>query len=220
MNKGTIVRQLCLIAIIVMGIVGISGATTYTFQPSTNDMNDLDHNNYYSWKLGLNLLPGEIITGATLTFKNIWDWQYGEPDILYVHLLDNPPALTTMISTNLWSGYDNEGGGDYWNGKGPLIGTWSDPKGGYNGQYKLPYLTFSLPQADPLYADLSDLTNFIVNDGKFGFGLDPDCHYFNEGIKFTITTTTATVPTPEPSTLFLLAGGLAGLPFLVKKFRK
>jgi hypothetical protein len=203
-----------------MGIVQISGATTYTFQPGTNDMNDLDHNYYYSWKINWNIPSGEIITGATLTFKNIWDWQNEPRDTLYVHLLDNPPALKTRLADNLWSGTDNEGGGDYWNGKGPLIGTWNDPKGGNNGKDKLPYLTFSVPQADPLYADLGDLTNFIVNDGKFGFGLDPDCHYYNDGIKFTITTETEPVPTPEPSTIFLLAGGLAGLAFLIKKFKK
>lgn len=92
-------------------------------------MGDLDHNYYYSWRINWSLPAGETITGATLTFKNIWDWEYGEPDILYIHLLDNPPTLATTISSNLSRGYDNESGGDYWNGKGPLIGTWSDPKG-------------------------------------------------------------------------------------------
>ncbi|MFA7485981.1 MAG: PEP-CTERM sorting domain-containing protein, partial [Phycisphaerae bacterium] len=39
---------------------------------------------------------------------------------------------------------------------------------------------------------------------NFGFGIDPDCHYYNDGIKFVITTTVV----PEPATIGLLGLGL------------
>ena len=36
-----------------------------------------------------------------------------------------------------------------------------------------------------------------LSDGNFGFGIDPDCHYYNDGITFNITTTHEA---PEPAT--------------------
>jgi hypothetical protein len=48
-----------------------------------------------------------------------------------------------------------------------------------------------------------------MNGGDIAFGLDPDCHFWNDGIVFSFTT--AATPTPEPASLALLATGLAGL---------
>jgi hypothetical protein len=47
-----------------------------------------------------------------------------------------------------------------------------------------------------------------MNDANIAFGLDPDCHFWNNGITFTLTTTPTSVP--EPTTLALLGTGLAG----------
>lgn len=202
---------------------------TYSFQSRDNsgtysDMDDLDHDYYYSWRIKWQLPSNQHIVGATLTFANIYDWRV-ETDRLYIHLLNNPPALSTKIrtynagtyETTLWRGYDNEGGGDKFSGQGVRLDpVWNDPLGGsprgLNLIYDLAHLGGTISPATgaiiPGTLDILDtLTAYIVNDGKFGFGIDPDCHYYNNGITLTITT----APVPEPSTLFLVGAGLAGI---------
>ena len=166
-------------------------AGTYTFTPSNSDLSNLDHYSYYTWGIGFNVPQGETITGASLTIKNIYDWTVEDGDMLYVHLLDNPAlGVTTFV--------DNQGGGDNFAGQGMLIGTWSDPAGGKATGFDL---TMNLN------AQGVALLNKYAADGKFGFGFDPDCHYFNDGVSVTVKT----APVPEPASLATLAIGGAAL---------
>lgn len=182
---------------IVMGIVlfGLSSvqAAVYYFTPSQPDLRDLDHRWNKSWGIDWSDHAGETITGATITISNIWDWTE-EEDILWVHLL-NDPALGIVAN---WDG--GEGSGDAFASSGALLTTWTDLVGGYPTGTDLTIT---------LNAEQLALLNDYAADGLFGFGFDPDCHYYNDGFRLEITTTT--IPTPEPTTLAFFTLGLAGL---------
>ena len=171
-------------------------ANTYTFSPSQADLWDLVHQEFYTWGINWYLPAGEQITSASLTYQQMWDHKWGEDDSLYTHLLDSAyvaPGAGTYTGT-VTVGTDNEGGGDNFSGQGLLLGVWHDPYGDSNHKVNL---TYGIPG-----------TNFAwLSDGNFGFGIDPDCHYWNDGIVFTINTNVV----PEPATMSLLGLGLLGL---------
>jgi hypothetical protein len=200
-REGEMRILLCAIALS-LAAAASANAGLVTFQPTPNDLSDLPHTEYFTWGINFTLAPNEKITGAALTFNNIWDWTKENNDHLFVHLLDN-------IKSGSRSYVDNQGGGDNFASKGPLVGDWSDQFGGKPRNFNLVF-DFSSPGL------LNVLNNFAEtipgkNKANFGFGIDPDCHYHNDGVTFTITTETTTpiIHTPEPTTTAMLAiGGL------------
>lgn len=180
-------------------VSAVAHAGVYTFEPSDKDLGDLDHYYAQSWGIDWSVPSGQVITGATLTIKNIWDWTQENNDILYITLLDNP-------GTGIKSFYDNQGGGNYFGSKGPLVGTWTDPVGGVARNVDL---SFDLKQLG-----LLDQLKSNAADGKFGFGFDADCHYYNDGVKLKITTESV----PEPATMTGLA--LGALALVRKRMKK
>ena len=64
---------------------------------------------------------------------------------------------------------------------------------------------------------MTALFTYISNGGNFALGFDPDCHYFNDGIRFEIFTSNAI---PEPTTMVMLGTGLAGIAARMRKRRK
>jgi hypothetical protein len=52
---------------------------------------------------------------------------------------------------------------------------------------------------------LSTLDTYRRDNGWIGIGLDPDCHYWNDGVRLVINT----VSVPEPTSFSLLFLGLS-----------
>ncbi|OGS37780.1 MAG: hypothetical protein A2293_06785 [Elusimicrobia bacterium RIFOXYB2_FULL_49_7] len=179
-------------AFAVLMMVGVVHANVYTFQPVPQDLGDMHHASFITWGMRLNLAPKEYITEAVLTFKNIYDYTVENNDRLYVHLLDNP-------SLGVRNYTDWQMGGDNFAGQGALIGVWTDTVGGSARNFNLVYDLGALGLID-------ELTQYVTNNGIFGFGIDPDCHYFNDGVSFRVTTAV-----PEPASMTLVGIGLLGL---------
>jgi len=171
-------------------------ATTIELQPTPPDLYDLTHQNYYTWGFGLSLGEGEVISSASLFFKQIWDWT-PEPNVLYVHLLDSAPL---GVST-------------YWD--------WENPTDAFAGQGTDLVTYTNLPAAPQNItynfdaAQIAALAAYAA-DGVAALGIDPDCHFYNCGIKLTIETTPVI---PEPSSLALAGIGIAGLATITRRYR-
>lgn len=165
-----------------------------TFTPTPADLYDLDHYKYYTWGFNWTLPAGREIVSATLSIKNINNWQV-EQDALYIHLLDYAALGVTQFT-------DNQGGGDNfasWAGDDILLDTFTD-QNDYPGPAENYVFNFNAQQ-------LALLKQYSLNDGRLGFGFDPDCHYWNDGVKFKIITQTVV---PEPATSLLFVSGMMG----------
>lgn len=191
-----------------------SHATTMTFTPSTGDLNDLDHHTAVTWGITWSAIPaGEVITSAKIKINNLWDWQV-EDDRLWIHLLDDPKSGVKSYADNT---NDTELS-DYFGGQGILLTTFTDPAGGNNGHNSTNFVySFNASQIATLTSYITDTRSFLWSSWEwsadFGLAFDPDCHYYNTGVSFEITTGPAPAPTvPDSgSTLGLLGLGVLGL---------
>ncbi len=139
----------------------------------------------------------EHIVCASIFIDNINNWKV-EPNILYINLLDNP-----LIGTYQYT--DNQGGGNNFAGQGIVLTTFTDDDPLPNPPEDFTYY-FTEEQ-------IQTLSQYLAN-GIFGFGFDPDCHYYNDGIYFKICTEVV----PEPMSFVSLITGTVGL--LAVKRRK
>ncbi len=170
------------------GLVSVVSAGSYSLSPTPRDMYDLEHGKAYTWGVNTPWSAKESLVSATLTFKNIRDWTV-EPNTLYIHLLDNP-ALGVKTLT------DYQGNGDYFASQGISLKTYS------NLPTKAQTLTYSFTAQQ-----LASLGSYAA-DGRFGLGLDPDCHFYNDGVSLNVQT--CAVPLPSAAMMFIPAAAIAG----------
>ena len=212
-------------AVILLGLPTVAAADTVTFQAPATGANqglggakqfDLDHHMAYAWRIGGVDLSGKTITSATLTFKNISNWDANK-NMLFIHLLDTakaagvssfqdaPANQVPVIDIN-----DDFAGTRYLNN--PLVAAGT-------ANTFLTQQSFTTVGHDFVYTFTADqlkvLSAYFLNGSDIAFGFDPDCHFWNDGIAFSFTTTPNTVP--EPTTMLLLGTGLAGMYYRRKR---
>ena len=190
-------RRVVLTAVVLLSLLAATSVqavtfVTHVFEPEPADLWDLPHSSAFTWGLDWAPYAEYEITEVTLTFHDIYNWTE-EPNWLHIHLLDDP-----LVGTNWFTdGYASAD--DFFDGQGVHLDTWTDVPGGGPGS-DLTY-TFS----DYGWVNLvRDFAN-DAQDPVWGLGIDPDCHFYNEGLSLTVVQAV-----PEPVTLALFGVGLIG----------
>jgi hypothetical protein len=196
-----------LFAIVSLGLAASAHATltTVSFQPHPSDLGDLDHHMVYTWRIDNINLSGMAITSATFSIANISNWD-SSPNVLHLHLLDtavnpgigsfvddptNSSPVTDMTDDFVSTRYHNDPNWLVKNGtRDTFLANPSFTTHGVN--YTLNFTP----------SQLQALSSYIGNGDDIAFGLDPDCHFYNDGIKFTMSLT----PVPEMNALFPILG--------------
>ena len=189
--------MMLLLSVLLLGFSGIAKAEIYSWSPNPEDLWDLPHNKYYEWGISWSSIIDrtDLIVGATLSIDNINNWQV-EENALFIHLLDSPTIGTFFYNDPIYSI------SDFFLSAGDPSITYVD----YDSSPELFQWNFNAEEIGILQA--------YAADGIFGFGLDPDCHFYNDGVTFAIETS---APVPEPATMLLFGSGLIGMAALGRK---
>jgi hypothetical protein len=178
--------------------VTFMGNNNWQFEPVPSNLNDLDHSYAYTWGIDYTLPAGQFVDFASITFTDINNWQT-EPNVLYVNLLDS-------AANGVASAYDGEASGNFF-GSTPGAQELFQYVDNDASTFQTYTYNFNAVQLTAL--------NTALADNNFGIGFDPDCHYFNKGIKMDITT--KVVPEPISCVLFVVGSGVLGG---IRRFRR
>jgi hypothetical protein len=63
-------------------------ATAAIYRPAPADLNDLDHFKAYLWKIDVSAIKNQSVTGATLKFFEVYNWDTNANET-FIHLFDN-----------------------------------------------------------------------------------------------------------------------------------
>lgn len=173
-----------------------AAAASFTYAPTPADLNDLDHHSAYTWRIDNINLGGATITGATLTFKNIANWD-ANPNVLFIHLLDT--AKHSGVSSFIDDPNDNQMADNFAGSlyaSNPLVSSGTANTFLTNKSFTTTPTTYTYTFTP---AQLAALQSYITNGHNIAFGLDPDCHFFNDGVTFSMSV-------PEGGTTAVLLG--------------
>jgi hypothetical protein len=199
-------------ALLMLALPGFLSASILTFSPTPSQLGELDHGTVWTWRIDSVSLAGYHVASASLTISGIYNWQ-DEPNQLFLHLLDtasNPGTAHRSDPSGLISDYFLNPASNFAPAYGASNVLLTAPTfaGGY--QNRINYTYIFTPQ------QLAALESYINSNGNFALAFDPDCHYYNDGVSFQMTTAHA----PEPGTSLLVGVCLLlGIP-VIRRFAR
>jgi len=201
--------MMTLLACVVMGAAPAFAAETVFTLGSEDDVLGLDHYRAYTWGIDLGFSTTDTpITEFVLTFEGIYNYNTA-PNILYVHLLDDVTHSGLMIQR------DRQAFGNFFEGRGTFVGTWTDDRDEKEKIDNPQSLVFEFSKITVGNRTLVDILNEYGAGGYVGIGLDPDCLYKTNVTGFVKTASappaTAIVPTPSAIVLAGIGTTVVGL---------
>lgn len=210
----------CAIAALGLAASAHATLTTVSFQPNPSDLGDLDHHLVYTWRIDNINLSGMAISSATFSIANISNWD-NTPNVLHLHLLDTAvnPGVASFVDDPSNSSPETDMTDDfistrYHNDPNWLVKNGTADTFLANASFTTTGVNYTLNFTP---SQLQALSSYIRNGNDIAFGLDPDCHFYNDGIKFSMTLT----PVPEMNALFPIIGLLiaVGLTHFLRRRR-